>query len=85
MCNAAESLLVHRDVAAEFLPKALAALAGEGVVLHTDASLLPRSRRAWSSWNYLSADDPDGERPVAVSYLINRLQPLPTETPVIAP
>ncbi len=22
------------------------------VVLHTDASLLPRSRRAWSSWNY---------------------------------
>jgi len=37
VCNAAESLLVHRDVAAEFLPKALAALAGEGVVLHTDA------------------------------------------------
>ena len=37
VCNAAESLLVHRDVAAEFLPKALAALAGEGVTLHTDA------------------------------------------------
>ena len=37
VCNAAESLLVHRDVAAEFLPKALAALAGEGVALHTDA------------------------------------------------
>ncbi len=38
VCNAAESLLVHRAVAAEFLPKALAALAGEGVVLHTDAA-----------------------------------------------
>ena len=37
VCNAAESLLVHRDVAAEFLPKALAALAVEGVTLHTDA------------------------------------------------
>ena len=37
VCNAAESLLVHRDVAATFLPKALAALSGEGVVLHTDA------------------------------------------------
>ena len=37
VCNAAESLLVHRDVAAEFLPKVLAALAGEGVTLHTDA------------------------------------------------
>ena len=37
VCNAAESLLVHRDVAAAFLPKALAALSGEGVRLHTDA------------------------------------------------
>ncbi|MFL6175214.1 MAG: glutamate-5-semialdehyde dehydrogenase [Ornithinibacter sp.] len=36
VCNAAESLLVHRDVAAAFLPKALAALSGEGVALHTD-------------------------------------------------
>ncbi|MGG5257404.1 glutamate-5-semialdehyde dehydrogenase [Phycicoccus avicenniae] len=37
VCNAAESLLVHRDVADAFLPKALAALSAEGVVLHTDA------------------------------------------------
>jgi len=36
VCNAAESLLVHRDVAGAFLPKALAALAAEGVTLHTD-------------------------------------------------
>ncbi len=36
VCNAAESLLVHRDVAAAFLPKALAALDASGVVLHTD-------------------------------------------------
>ncbi|WP_114203161.1 glutamate-5-semialdehyde dehydrogenase [Janibacter anophelis] len=38
VCNAAESLLVHRGVAAEFLPKALAELAGAGVVLHGDAT-----------------------------------------------
>ena len=53
------------------------------VVLHTDDALLPRSRRVWSSWNYLKADDPQGARPVAVSYLINRLQPLPVTTPVV--
>lgn len=53
------------------------------VVLHTDAALLPRRRRAWSAWNYLAADDADGTRPVAVSYLINKLQPLPCRTPVI--
>jgi predicted NAD/FAD-binding protein len=53
------------------------------VVLHTDASLLPRARRAWSAWNYLATDDAGGERPVAVSYLINKLQPLPFADPVI--
>ena len=53
------------------------------VLLHTDAALLPRNRRAWSAWNYLAADGDDGERPVAVSYLINKLQPLPFRSPVI--
>ena len=53
------------------------------VVLHTDPALLPNARRAWSAWNYLACDDPSGRRPVAVSYLINRLQPLPFTTPVI--
>jgi predicted NAD/FAD-binding protein len=53
------------------------------VVLHTDASLLPSSRRAWSAWNYLTRADPDGDAPAAVSYLINKLQPLPFRTPVI--
>ena len=53
------------------------------VLLHTDAALLPKSRRAWAAWNYLAASDADGTRPVAVSYLINRLQPLPFKTPVV--
>ncbi len=34
VCNAAESLLVHADVAKDFLPMAAAALAPDGVVLH---------------------------------------------------
>ena len=34
VCNAAESLLVHRDVAADFLPLAAAALAPDHVVIH---------------------------------------------------
>jgi glutamate-5-semialdehyde dehydrogenase len=36
VCNAAESLLVHREAAPDFLPKALAELSGAGVALHTD-------------------------------------------------
>lgn len=36
VCNAAETLLVHRDVADTFLPKALDALAAAGVTLHAE-------------------------------------------------
>jgi len=36
VCNAAETLLVHRDIASEFLPRALAALHERGVTVHGD-------------------------------------------------
>lgn len=36
VCNAAETLLVHREAADGFLPGALTALAGAGVVIHGD-------------------------------------------------
>jgi uncharacterized protein len=44
------------------------------VVVHTDASLLPASRRAWAAWN-VHLDDPRAER-VAVTYDMRRLQRL---------
>jgi uncharacterized protein len=45
-------------------------------VLHTDASLLPRTARTRSSWNYLLDEcDSDASR-VQVSYHMNRLQSL---------
>ncbi|HEX8080405.1 MAG TPA: glutamate-5-semialdehyde dehydrogenase [Jatrophihabitans sp.] len=37
VCNAAESLLVHRSVAAEFLPRIVSALHERGVLVHGDA------------------------------------------------
>ena len=43
VCNAAESLLVHRDVADEFLPSALTALADKGVILHGDQATRERA------------------------------------------
>jgi predicted NAD/FAD-binding protein len=50
-------------------------------VLHTDAACLPQRRKAWSAWNYQStgSDEPQ----VCVHYLLNMLQPLPVETPLI--
>ncbi|WP_375002432.1 glutamate-5-semialdehyde dehydrogenase [Aeromicrobium sp. CTD01-1L150] len=38
VCNAAESLLVHRDVAEEFLPQVTKALLAAGVTIHGDES-----------------------------------------------
>jgi predicted NAD/FAD-binding protein len=52
-------------------------------VLHTDRALLPRDERLWSAWNYAAGSGEPGAQPVAVSYLINRLQPLPFATPVV--
>ena len=49
-------------------------------VLHTDARLMPRLRKVWSSWNYLS--DGGDEPNVSVTYLLNKLQPLPFRTPL---
>jgi glutamate-5-semialdehyde dehydrogenase len=36
VCNAAEKLLVHSDIAEAFLPKVLSSLLGAGVILHGD-------------------------------------------------
>ncbi|MCW2768297.1 MAG: glutamate-5-semialdehyde dehydrogenase [Nocardioides sp.] len=40
VCNAAESLLVHADVAGAFLPMVVPALVAEGVVIHGDEQFL---------------------------------------------
>jgi len=52
-------------------------------VLHTDTSCLPAQRKAWSAWNYQGSGDGDGPQRVCVHYLLNKLQPLPFEQPVI--
>jgi predicted NAD/FAD-binding protein len=46
-------------------------------VLHTDAGMLPRRRRAWASWNYHLLDQPTGKP--TVTYHMNRLQSLRAE------
>ncbi|MFI7007448.1 glutamate-5-semialdehyde dehydrogenase [Streptomyces sp. NPDC050145] len=40
VCNAAETLLVHRDIADAFVPRALDALADAGVTVHADPRIL---------------------------------------------
>jgi glutamate-5-semialdehyde dehydrogenase len=62
VCNAAETMLVHADVAAEFLPRALEALQSAGVTIHGDGavavysdSVVPATDEDWAA-EYLSLD-----------------------------
>ncbi|MFI1676823.1 glutamate-5-semialdehyde dehydrogenase [Streptomyces sp. NPDC020607] len=66
VCNAAETLLVHRDIADAFLPRALDALAEAGVTVHADervityaegskATVVPAATEDWET-EYLSYD-----------------------------
>ncbi len=51
------------------------------VILHTDASLMPHSPKAWAAWNaYLPAQP---QELCTVSYCMNLLQGLTTSVPVI--
>ena len=62
VCNAAETLLVHRDVADEFVPRALTALRDAGVTVHGDETfakqgddVVPVTDDDWGA-EYLSLD-----------------------------
>jgi len=51
-------------------------------ILHRDERLMPQRRRLWSSWNYLSELPPFSATTSAVTYWMNKLQPLPVEAPL---
>jgi predicted NAD/FAD-binding protein len=53
-------------------------------VLHTDTTVLPKRPLAWAAWNYERAPEAQRESAqVCLHYLLNLLQPLPFEQPVI--
>lgn len=50
-------------------------------VLHRDTSVMPRSRHCWASWVYTSDGNLD-EPMLSVTYWMNLLQGIPSETPL---
>ena len=50
-------------------------------MLHTDASLLPRQRKAWAAWNAYVPKAPGA--PCTVSYCMNHLQSLDSPEPFV--
>ena len=43
-------------------------------MLHSDDSVMPKSRRAWASWNFRTSVECDGERHSSTHYWMNSLQ-----------
>lgn len=50
-------------------------------VLHSDASLMPKSRKVWSSWSYVEPKSGPGDR-IDLTYWMNSLQPIPQDDPL---
>ncbi len=52
-------------------------------ITHGDTSFMPRRRKAWASWVYLSERRTTNEAGVSLSYWMNNLQPLKTAEPIL--
>lgn len=53
------------------------------VFLHTDASYLPNSRRAWASWNWYANSEECCKDELALTYWIDNLQSLTGSQPIL--
>ncbi len=81
-CHADDALaLIDQPTAAEAEVLGAIGYQHNDTVLHTDARMLPRRRKAWAAWNaYVPADD---EAPCTVSYCMNILQSLDAPRPLV--
>jgi len=51
-------------------------------ILHSDATLMPKRKRAWASWNYISAAGDTDTRLVCLTYWMNLLQNIDESYPL---
>lgn len=52
------------------------------VVLHGDESFMPKNRKCWASWAYVSEAETDSAPAISLTYWMNNLQNLPATTPL---
>lgn len=57
VCNAAETLLVHEDIAQEFLPMLLAEFKQREVTVHADAAMAEFAQQAGVAWASVTEED----------------------------
>jgi len=83
-CHSDQALAMLNDAsAAEIAVLSAIQYQPNRAVLHTDASVLPKQKSMWSAWNFHTQLTDKSSQAVAVSYLLNKLQPLPIKTPLL--
>ena len=83
-CHADQALaLIHDSTPREAELLAAVRFQDNVAVLHQDAALMPRRKRAWASWNYLTAGAEDHAEAICLTYWMNRLQGLKTRQPLL--
>lgn len=55
---------------------------GNLAVLHSDPRLMPKRKAAWASWNYIEGRKNEADRPLCITYWMNRLQGIDPATPL---
>ncbi|NND37215.1 MAG: FAD-dependent oxidoreductase [Gammaproteobacteria bacterium] len=82
-CHADQALrLLDRPDRAETAALGRIRYQSNHTVLHTDVGLMPRRRRAWASWNYMSSATGGDGQALCVTYWMNLLQTLETSAPL---
>lgn len=53
------------------------------IIVHSDESFMPKHKKAWASWVYLSENRQDKSDAISLSYWMNRLQNIHSIKPII--
>ena len=47
-------------------------------ILHNDSSQMPKTKKLWSSWNYIKTDNSKNSKNLSITYWLNSIQKLKT-------
>ncbi len=53
------------------------------IIVHRDKSFMPKEKKCWASWVYLSETQEDKSTSVSLSYWMNNLQNIPSDYPIL--
>ena len=82
-CHSDQALnLLHQPTATEEQVLGAMGYQANGVILHNDASLMPRNSLSWASWNFMTGEASSHEPPL-LTYCMNILQGIDSSGPLL--